>query len=734
MPHSTAYLALRDATIDALRQNHLFSALEAMKGQLVYLKTSWIFHERLEDLRHEYRMLLTYLRQGAEDPTRRTQYDGFIHRAYDLAEAIHREWQWTEGHRYGEDVWQRLHRHTNAPTWSEVLEKGDGREIFHYIWTGDAWTMAHRQQTIAWFLDLSVEVSLKATMLSGLLLRLMASFDAEMHRFLFDILLPKEADCTVEEEALGMLVNDYPQLYDRALVALVFVQMKHAEVAATPISEQFPSALTLFPSHQQYCERLCQDTRFAKRIVALQKMLVIAHEAPRYAKRMEDELMPELLKQSKNIPKMETLDVEQISREIEEKPEVRAAHEAILKAMAEFLRMQRNGVDATFSSFRQVQPRFLFFRDAANWFIPFSRNHPEVVSAKVSDKLWEFAFKGKTCDTDRFLTLKFIEQANNATTEQDQAKAQSWLEDNADAKNFTFEIQDSEGVQSSSEDEYSALRAYVHDCYRFFHLYYYRRETENPFRSTPYLYDYPAFAPLFRQTAVVQEIAEGFFKSENYAAALPLLRLLPPSEKNLRYLAISCQLENHEEEAVAAFEKLVLLNDTAQNVGLFAECCVQYERYEDAVVNYVRLEMTLPDDLRILYQLAYCFIRLELYAEATERLRHADYVHPNHPRVLSQLAWCLIMQRELKEASEYLDRVIQGTPNANDFFNAGHCAWLSGDVAAAMAYYGECLKVRGEKYFANDFFATDRTSLLTLGLTDADLAMMLDLLNMNIEE
>lgn len=734
MPYSTAYLALRDATIDALRQNHLFSALEAMKGQLVYLKTSWFFHERLDALRSEYRMLLTYLRQGAKDPSRRAQYESFKHRAYDLAEAIHREWQWTEGHRYGEENWQRLHRNPDAPSYGEVLAKGEYHDIFHYVWTSKSWRADHRQQTISWFLDLTVDVSLKATLLSALMLRLMASFDAEMHLFLFDLLLPKEEGCSVEKEALDLLLNEHDQLYERALVALVFVQMKHADTSATQISEQFPTALLLFPEHQKFFEKLCRDKRFIRNVVALQKMLAIANEAPRYAKRMENELMPELLKQSKHLPKMETLDIEQISREIEENPEMREAHDAILKAMGEFLRMQRSGVDASFSSFRQVQPRFLFFRDAANWFMPFSRNHPEVANAKISDHLWNFAFKGKSCDTDRFLTFKFIEQANNAATEQDQAKAQSWLEENAEGKTITFEVHESEDKQAVGENRYERMRAYVHDCYRFFHLYYHRREVENPFRSTPYLYDYPVFAPLFRQTAVAEAVAEELFKMKNYSAALPLLRTLPSTEDNLRYLGVACQLEGHEYEAIEAFEKLVLLNDTTQNVGLLAECCVQFERYEDAVVNYVRLEMTHPDDLRILYQLAYCFIRLELYAEATERLRHADYVHPKHPRVMSQLAWCLIMQRDFEGAAACLEVVMQGSPNANDFFNAGHCAWLSGDITSAIAYYGECLKARGEKYFANDFFDIDRASLLSLGLTESDLAMMLDLLNFDIEE
>lgn len=734
MSYSTTYLALRDATIDALRRNHLFSAIEAMKGQLVYMKTSWLFLERLDDLRSEYRMLLTYLRQGAEDPTRREQYDSFRHRAYDLAEAIHREWQWTEGHRHGEEEWRRLHRHPDAPTLSEILAKGNAHDIFHYIWTSDAWTVSCRQQTIAWFLDLSVDVSLKATLLSGLMLRLMASFDAEMHLFLFDLLLPKEEDCTIEEEALEMLLKENIQLYERALVALVFVQMKHSEVAANQISEQFPSALALFPEHQKRYEQLCKDARFVRNAVALQKMLVVAHETPHYAKRMESEIMPELLKQSKNIPKMETLDFEQISREIEEKPEVRLAHESFLKTVTEFVRMQRSGVDASFFSFRQVQPRFAFFREAANWFIPFTRNHPDVANVKISDAMWELVFKGKTCDTDRFLTFKFMEQTKQAVTEQEQERAASWLEENTEAKTFTFEVHGTEVGQVGEGFAFSTLRAYIHDCYRFFHLYYHRRETENPFRSTPYFYDYPVFAPLFRQSAVVEEMAEEFFNAENYAAALPLLRLLSPTETNLRYLAIACQMEGQEEEAIATFEKLVLLSDTVQNVGLFAECCVQYGRYEDAVVNYVRLEMAHPDDLHILYQLAYCFIRLELYAEATERLRHADYVHPNHPRVLSQLAWCLIMQRDFSGAMACLERVMQGDPTANDFFNAGHCAWLSGDVASAMVYYGECLKAREENYFSNDFFDSDKEPLLRLGLTDADLAMMLDLLNMNIEE
>lgn len=734
MPYSTAYLALRDATVDALRQNHLAAALEAMKGQLLYLRSSWRFHERLNELRSGYEMLLSYLRQGAKDPTRHLQYERFRQQAYEAAEAIHREWQWTEGHRYGEDLWQRFHRQDGAPTLVAVLEEGDYHNIFHFIWTMDAWTSAHRQQVVAWLLDLGVDVTLKSTLLSAVMLRLMSSFDAEMHLFLLNLLSSTYEKNTVEDEAMALLLNDAPQLYERALVALIFVQMRHSAVAVEGSSEQYPAALTLFPHHQRRLEQLSRDERFVRSVAALQQILAFAQEAPRYAKRLEDELMPKLLKSAKHLPKVDEMDVETVLSDIEEDPEKREANDAFMQVMAEFLRMQQVGIDASYSSFRQVQPRFQFFRDAANWFIPFSRQHPTLKKIKVSDELWKMTDNGKFCDTDRFLTLNFIEKTQHATTEKEQEQAQSWLDENAEGKSFTFEVRHAGTNTPLTADDDLSLRAYVHDCYRFFHLFYHRRETENPFRSSPYLYDYPAFAPIFRQPNVAQKVADRLFQSEYFGAALPLLRLLPSNEENLRCLAYAAQKEGNEEEAIATFEKLVLLNDNSQNVGLLADCCVRFGRFEDAVVNYVRLEMSHPDNLRLLYQLAYCFIRLELYSEAAERLRHADYVHPNEHRVMSQLAWCLIMLRDFKGASEYLERIIQLDPDANDFFNAGHCAWLSGDIAAAIFYYGECLKARNEKFFANDFFAADRDALISLGLTDADLAMMLDLLNQHIED
>lgn len=79
--------------------------------------------------------------------------------------------------------------------------------------------------------------------------------------------------------------------------------------------------------------------------------------------------------------------------------------EAINDAVGKMLKMQKDGSDIFFNGFRQTK-RFPFFSHIANWFMPFTAEHPDISegSPTVKDNalLQEIMERGPFCDSDKY--------------------------------------------------------------------------------------------------------------------------------------------------------------------------------------------------------------------------------------------------------------------------------------------------------------------------------------------
>lgn len=717
MIHSATYLALREDALLALREKRLLDALAAVEGQLSYMG-SWAFKQQLFDIKQAYSMLLTYLKQGAADPSRFQQRLMFLRQTYELSERIHREFTLQHSHQHRADIWRALGSEEAEHLLSEALRGGeqDYRVLFEAAWISPAWSKDELEAADAFMETEEIDDSLKATLISGVMLRLIASFDARQVEWLMSIL---RRDVSVA-------------LYDRALVALVFAVIAHehfdgtAHVMLDEARERKHSPLDFYPDIREKLMLLSREERYRSRMLVLQKVLLSALEAPRYAKRMEEEIVPELLKHTADFPKINGADVEEIERVLRESPGLQAAQQALLDRLSDFLEMQQRGVDATFSSFRHVVRRLPFFNVAANWFCPFSLSHPEVAKTHVKRRSWENALKNKLCDTDRFALLKFIDMAGKASTEQEQTASHDFI-DAQSTPAVSFEVVDEEGNPKAGEAD--ELRAYIHDCYRFFKLFAYRNEQEDPFGRNIFLLDYDVFSSIFSDGKNLLDLAGFCFRLNHYERVEQLMRHIPDNALSLALQAYNYEMQEKEEEAVSAYEKLLLLNDDEKNVRRFADCLWKFKRYEDALIHLIRLEMEHPDEIDLLLRVGECFLLVELYADAVERFRKVIYLSQNHPQAVRQLAWCLMMQSDFAASMAEYDKLLSSAPADIDFFNAAHNSWLSGDVPTATALYREYLEKKKTDFAPKELFEDCKPYLLRLGLSEEDFPMMIDLLN-----
>ena len=148
--------------------------------------------------------------------------------------------------------------------------------------------------------------------------------------------------------------------------------------------------------------------------------------------------------------------------------------------------------------------------------------------------------------------------------------------------------------------------------------------------------------------------------------------------------------------------------------------------------------------------LADCFIHEKIFDEAFKRLFKADNLHPDSPKAKRALAWCSLWSGNFEQAERHYAAILANehlrTPS--DFLNAGHTAWLLGDVKKAVERYRQAKGLmnrntevqRGhgatqaeEKpqggVSARVLFEDDADFLCSMGKTSDELQMMADLVD-----
>ncbi len=749
--NSSAYLTLREDVVSALREHRLLDALTAVEGQLAYAGC-WHLRQAASELREDYERLLAYFKQGVEDPSREAQHLSFLRRIYEVSEQIHRDFLMAHSGLHRARVWEQVaasYRKTEgsfdliAVLADTLGGEADYQVLFDVAWTMGAWTDADTDAALSFVEQPATPLHQQTALLGAVMLALFSSFDA--HRFAF-LLRLLEAHAPEEQ-------------YDRALVGIVLTALRHEEI------------LPLYPDLEERIRRLVMaDGRFAERMRLLQKSLLAVEYTSSFARKMERELIPELLAIGWKPSNTEAPESEGAQPGASER--LMSISKKVQRTLATVFEMQQLGVDTTFFSFRQAAQRMDFFAREANWFAACLPDHPlTVMMDQMNEQMHEMVHR-RQCDTDRLAFLEFFRRhpikmtvlptegnggeppvaADEKDTLPPSDGTPATAAEGAPAmERFSFEATSSEPPSSVSdarsmahgvsfefvfggEDDSHApertLCSVLQDLHRYFRLFRYRVERESPFQANLFLPDHPLFAPLYTNDEDYGALAAFTFRLGDYAHAETCLRRIKADADVLCSLAFALERQKKWDEAIALYEQV--LPDEAHSEWCISRLVGIYEqrgRFEDALVLLYRLEAQRPDNVALLHRLAYCFIRVELYSDAVDRLFKILYFHPNDRHALKLLAWSLMMLRRFDEATDRFNELLSDEPQANDFFNAGHNAWLSGEVSTAAALYVECLKAKGERFAPRDFFDDDRTDLFRLGLTSRDLQLMIDLIN-----
>ena len=150
---------------------------------------------------------------------------------------------------------------------------------------------------------------------------------------------------------------------------------------------------------------------------------------------------------------------------------------------------------------------------------------------------------------------------------------------------------------------------------------------------------------------------------------------------------------------------------------------------EKALEYYRKVEAVQPDNLDIALQIGQVLVRMENYKEALSYFYKVEYLEKNPVNAQRAIAWCSFLTGKDEEALKYCHIILQNPScTGQDWMNAGHVYFAMRNIREAVKNY-----LKAQEYEKNhtnflNVFNKDKEALLSRGLSEEDIRIVLDLL------
>lgn len=712
---TTVYLTLRDDFVKAIHNRQLLDALRALQGQLSWVG-DWNSRQEHERIWTDYQRLLRDFRQGEASATYQERNESLFERTYLLGLSLHHAFTVEHTQQLRAKLWQKYaDQRLQQPLENVLRYEIDDHILFDRLYCAAPWTAEVVEAAEELMQHPNRSEDTRATVLSAVTLSLLASFDPTQCAWLL----------RQTEKKLSSLLRV------RLCVGLVYIGIHQA------------AQIALFPSLVQQWKAWTNREVWQEDLRIVQSTMLASAQSRDTA-----------------------TDASQLMERLSQMPDPSNAQakQTFMREMASMVAERFvdgwAGVDIALAGFKQMYRRFPFFQDAANWFIPFSVERPELRHLEEVDsrtlELQHRAFG----TTDLYIiaemnlaSKRLVEQMPQEMKDKiDEVSAE--LPDERKDVEFHLEEEDTamltilrnhrknSGVAdliSTESQEFRALKlaynGYIHDSYRFFHLFVDRNEGENPYRDNLLLRDSILFRGAFEDEASLAVLGQLSFAIKDYRHALIFFQLLPKEHRDVRLRLAQCHHATGDyAEAALLLEKLVEEEDDESLLRLLSHCYDALHRYEDALVAWIRLEQLNPENLEIAETLAQRFFDLQLYSDALEQVHKILYHRSEDLDALLLKAQCYLLMGRLDEAQNQYAVLLEKAPDHLDVLkNAAHCALLLGDIAMAARLYMAHLEREQLKFVQEDFFAHALTHLHAVGFSPQLATFMRDLLNSELQ-
>ena len=719
-----------------LNAGRLKEALIQLQG--ISMQTNqWELRNRIESTFMAYGYMLQYAEKGMDDPNRNTFYKQTLRTAYELTDAINiallsqktsamyydriRTFQLQPAKAYSELQMQLetytedistapllYHDETRLKTEIEKIDKMHESvlsELFDKTWATPYWTEADAREANDLLHSVLVSVNDLAIMTSAITLSLLRIFDVKKLHFLLD---------AYQHEAL--------QVNQRALVGTLITLQKHEE------------RLVLYPEIASRLSLLSEEDTFRKNLHTIQMQLLITRETAKIDKKMREEIIPEMMKNAKqlNDPKFrfdESEDPEDRNPEWEEWMDKSGISDKI-KEMGEW---QMAGADVYMSSFAQLK-HYPFFHQISHWFYPFDLNLPMLASLKKDfDKslyspLKLIAHSFFFCNSDKFSFCLAIMEMPKTMRDISLQQMEEQTRMNEEHRN-KLEILTKQKIEAKD-----ISRQYIQDLYRFFKLWKRHQEEEDIFRWKFNLWEHPLLKEALSAEEITKELADYLLQKEYLDEAFSLYQKLIDNHTLVAEIyqksGYILQKQKRYADAIQHYKHADLLQpDNIWTNKHLAQCYKLSGKTDKALEFYLKVEAVQPDNLNIALQIGQCLAYLENYTDALAYFYKVEYLEKNPNNARRAIAWCSFVSGKYEEAKKYYSLLLQEpSPKAHDWMNMGHVYFVMRQISQAIEHYQKAQSYEESHTTFINKFNKDKQALLALGLTLEDLNIMLDLL------
>jgi tetratricopeptide (TPR) repeat protein len=306
-------------------------------------------------------------------------------------------------------------------------------------------------------------------------------------------------------------------------------------------------------------------------------------------------------------------------------------------------------------------------------------------------------------------------------------------------KVFRMEL---EGLQQMNEDEAVAdtnrkfrtnVTQYLQDIYRFFKLSPYRKEFEDIFTGRLDIYNSAFFRLTGNGAEAEAGLADYFFSRDFYDDALSLFlkqaRIKPDDAELYEKIGFCYQEISDYEQALKYYRMAELINRKPWTIKKTGLCLRRLGRIEEALESYIQAGVIEPDNIHTAIMTAHCYLDMKEYDQALKHYFRIEYNDPGNLKILRPIAFCYFALGRFEDSEKYYERLAEGRLNAHDMINMGHLALCRGRKKDAIDLYRKSIltgELTREKFMA--IFAEDKNLLVSLGVNNEDLPILLDYL------
>lgn len=710
--------------IGSLDSKELKNAFDFIQS-LISGSREYTFQDKLNELQDTYKYMLRYRVEGIKDPMQEQIYNNLQASTYELADAIkhkvlaiesplafynQRRNIQIQGNRSGMSypgLFRQLkdsHEVNNLAEYNEL-----NIALFNKIWVSNLLSQEESSHIKEIIQDSELPYATGCQVVSALMLGLQAAFDREKLLLLFDAAAHPNEEIKI-----------------RALISILITLYTYRKRTA------------LYPRIEDRLATLAEAPDFTKAIRTITLRFILARETEKITKKLQDEIIPEMMKLSPKISNkinLKDFSPEQLGDEMNPEWENLFSDSALGKKMEEFSELQQEGADVMHSTFVHLK-NFPFFRDLSNWLLPFIPEHSSF--SNFSDQsegerqlLDSMSLAPFMCNSDKY-SLYF-----------------SMMQMPVEARKMMmgqFSSQATEMIQQTQEELISkrgkleiVTGQYIQDLYRFFKLYPGHLDFNDIFSMPLDFHNLAILKPYISDTETLTTIAEYYLRKNYFNDALIIFNKLAETEINsdilFQKIGYCMQMEGDLKGALNAYLRADLINSESKWViRRIAGCYRSLKQPEEALKYYHRYEALNPDNLTVQISIGHCHLELKNYNEALKCFFKVDYLDNKSHKAWRPIAWCSFLTGKYDQARNYYKKILENQPNAQDLLNAGHTEWALQNIKGALAFYKKAVELADGDFFKfKELFNQDIQDLLIAGIEEKDVALMLDELRYTLD-